>query len=63
MKIEIHTDGGCAPNPGPGGWAYTITAGNKEISGSGFENYTTNNKMEITAIATAFFMCTPNPYM
>jgi ribonuclease HI len=26
MRLSIYTDGGCSGNPGPGGWAYVITA-------------------------------------
>lgn len=49
--IKIYTDGGCDPNPGPGGWAVILvdwkTGKVKEISGS--ESQTTNNRMELTA--------------
>ena len=24
-RVEIWTDGGCKPNPGPGGWARGVT--------------------------------------
>jgi len=49
-KIIIYTDGACSGNPGPGGYAAVLMyEGNtKEISG--FENNTTNNKMELTAV-------------
>ena len=49
-KIEIYTDGACSGNPGVGGWgAVLIYNGNKkEIFGG--EKYTTNNKMELTAV-------------
>jgi ribonuclease HI len=51
--VEIWTDGGCRPNPGPGGWAAILTFRNvvKELSGA--EAATTNNRMELTAAATA----------
>ncbi len=47
--IVIYTDGGCDPNPGPGGWAAILRFGNhrKELFG-GFRE-TTNNRMEIYA--------------
>lgn len=49
--IEIYTDGGCAPNPGPGGWAAILISPKhgktKEISGA--ERDTTNNRMELLA--------------
>ena len=48
--IEIHTDGSCLGNPGPGGWAAVLRFGEhrKELSG-GFAR-TTNNRMEIIAV-------------
>jgi ribonuclease HI len=54
--MEIYTDGGCSGNPGPGGWAFVIKRpahpeGN--IEGSGSEKFTTNNKMELTAVIQA----------
>ena len=53
MKIKIYTDGACAGNPGPGGWAAIIlTEGNKkEIFGG--KKLTTNNRMELTAAIKA----------
>ncbi len=49
--IIIYTDGGCSGNPGPGGWAYVVAAGeNEQITGSGHDVQTTNNKMELTAV-------------
>jgi ribonuclease HI len=51
--VEIWTDGGCKPNPGPGGWAAILTFRDvvKELSGA--EAETTNNRMELTAAAMA----------
>ena len=49
-SVIIYTDGGCRGNPGPGGWAYIIKTEGTEITGSGGDNYTTNNKMELTAV-------------
>ncbi|MDR3206863.1 MAG: ribonuclease HI [Oscillospiraceae bacterium] len=48
--LEIYTDGGCLGNPGPGAWAYVILTGTHEISASGGEAATTNNRMELTAV-------------
>ena len=48
--VTIYTDGGCSPNPGPGGWAAVILSGDarpREIHGS--EEQTTNNRMELQA--------------
>lgn len=51
--IKIYTDGACSGNPGPGGWAAVLIAGErtKEISG-GFAR-TTNGRMELTAVINA----------
>ncbi len=51
--IEIHTDGACSGNPGPGGWGAVLRAGElvKEIKGG--EADTTNNRMELTAAIEA----------
>ena len=51
--VEIWTDGGCKPNPGPGGWAAIMRFGNTERELSGAEAATTNNRMELTAAAVA----------
>lgn len=47
--IEAWTDGGCKPNPGPGGWGAILRWKDhvKELSGA--EPATTNNRMELTA--------------
>lgn len=51
--VEIWTDGGCRPNPGPGGWgAVLVYCGHaRELSGA--EPASTNNRMELTAAAAA----------
>ena len=49
-KVEIYTDGACSGNPGPGGWAGILMYNKKEKILSGFEDSTTNNKMELTAV-------------
>ncbi len=51
--VEIWTDGGCKPNPGPGGWAAILLFGEHERELSGAEPETTNNRMELTAAAAA----------
>ena len=51
--VEIWTDGGCKPNPGPGGWAAILRRGRHERELSGAEPATTNNRMELTAAAVA----------
>ncbi len=47
--IEIHTDGACLGNPGPGGWAALLRFGRKEREIAGGETLTTNNRMELMA--------------
>lgn len=52
-NVDIYTDGACAGNPGPGGWGAILMSGeyHKEICGN--ERYTTNNRMELTAVIEA----------
>ena len=47
--VEIFTDGACRGNPGPGGWAALLRAGDNEKLVSGAEPDTTNNRMELMA--------------
>lgn len=65
-SIEIYTDGACSGNPGPGGWGVYMLYGNKSKKISGFENNTTNNRMEIQAAIEALrnlkTPCTINLY-
>ena len=51
--VEIHTDGACSGNPGPGGWGAVLTSGphRKELRGG--EPLTTNNRMELMAAIMA----------
>jgi ribonuclease HI len=51
--VEIWTDGGCKPNPGPGGWAAILRFRSVERELSGAERATTNNRMELTAAMMA----------
>lgn len=52
-KIKIYTDGSCLGNPGEGGWGAIIQHDEKEKILQGGEKYTTNNRMEMTAIIAA----------
>ncbi len=47
--VEIYTDGGCEPNPGPGGYAAVLVHPKKRAETSGGFRLTTNNRMEILA--------------
>lgn len=49
-STDMWTDGACWPNPGgPGAYAAISTFQGEEITTSGFEAISTNNRMEITA--------------
>lgn len=52
--VVIHTDGGCTPNPGPGGWGAVLRHGEnaRELFG-GESGETTNNRMELMATIMA----------
>ena len=47
---EVYTDGACAGNPGPGGWAWAL---DRETYASGGEPVSTNQRMEIRAALEA----------
>jgi ribonuclease HI len=51
--VMIYTDGGCAPNPGPGGWAAILITGAHQRELKGGEPHTTNNRMELMAAISA----------
>ncbi len=51
--VEVWTDGGCKPNPGPGGWGAILRFRGTERELSGAETATTNNRMELTAATMA----------
>ena len=48
--IEIFTDGACKGNPGPGGWGALLRYGDVEKEINGYQESTTNNIMELTAV-------------
>jgi len=47
--VEIHTDGACSGNPGPGGWGAVLRWRGHERELAGGEGQTTNNRMELMA--------------
>jgi ribonuclease HI len=47
--VEVYTDGGCEPNPGPGGYGVVLLDPKKRAEASGGFRLTTNNRMEIFA--------------
>ena len=52
-RVTIYTDGACLGNPGPGGWAALVIAGDTVRELSGYEPQTTNNRMELQAAVEA----------
>jgi ribonuclease HI len=55
-EVHIYTDGACSPNPGVGGWGAVLISPahnnfHRELSGA--EDFTTNNRMELTAAIMA----------
>ena len=51
--VQIHTDGACKGNPGPGGWGVLMSAGGVERELFGGALGTTNNRMELIAVIEA----------
>ena len=51
--VVIHSDGGCHGNPGPGGWAATLSHEHHHRELIGGEPATTNNRMELQAAIEA----------
>lgn len=52
--VRIWTDGACIGNPGPGGWGYLKSFGEKTRRGSGLVcGSTTSNQMELIAVIQA----------
>jgi len=50
-QVDVYTDGGCDPNPGPGGWGGLIRWVDREWVLNGNDPDTTNNRMELHAAA------------
>ncbi len=48
-QVEVHTDGACLGNPGPGGWGALLRWQAIEREVCGGEPDTTNNRMELMA--------------
>jgi ribonuclease HI len=48
----VYTDGACAGNPGPGGWAWAVAPDGRP-RGSGGDPATTNQRMELSAVLEA----------
>jgi ribonuclease HI len=51
--VIAYTDGGCDPNPGPGGWAAVLVYAEHEVVLQGNDPQSTNNRMELEAAIAA----------
>ena len=51
--VIVYTDGGCSPNPGPGGWGAILSFGQHRKDLKGGEAHSTNNRMELMAAISA----------
>ncbi|HEY4527049.1 MAG TPA: ribonuclease H [Candidatus Paceibacterota bacterium] len=52
-EVIIYTDGASKGNPGPGGWGAIVASESEVIELGGAEQNTTNNRMELRAVAEA----------
>ena len=52
-EITIYTDGACSGNPGKGGWGCVLMYNDYKKEFSGYDENTTNNKMELYAVIFA----------
>ena len=52
-ELIVATDGSARVNPGVGGWAFIIDHPEKRYQGWGREDFTTNNRMELTGAIEA----------
>jgi hypothetical protein len=53
LPVWIETDGACSGNPGPGGWGAIINQGDAKVELHGPDSFTSNNEMELQALAEA----------
>jgi len=54
-KTGVFTDGSCEGNPGPGGWGFVWVEDDRIVEErSGVDPETTNNRMELTALISAY---------
>jgi ribonuclease HI len=53
LPVWIETDGACSGDPGPGGWGAIVSQGEVKVELHGPNASTTNNEMELQALAEA----------
>jgi ribonuclease HI len=51
--VDVYTDGACKGNPGVGGWGALLQSGPRVRELYGGESFSTNNRMELTAVIRA----------
>ncbi len=51
--VAIYTDGACSGNPGKGGWGCVLIYKDIQKEFSGYDENTTNNRMEMQAVIEA----------
>lgn len=65
-EVTIYTDGACSGNPGIGGWCAILMYKDKKKVVSGYNKYTTNNRMELFSVIEGLDQlkepCTVNLY-
>ena len=49
-EVTIYTDGACSGNPGVGGWCAILMYNGHSKTVSGYNKYTTNNRMELFSV-------------
>jgi ribonuclease HI len=60
LPVWIETDGACSGNPGPGGWGAIVSQGQVKVELHGPDANTTNNEMELQALAEALDILPPD---
>ncbi|MBI5413495.1 ribonuclease HI [Candidatus Peregrinibacteria bacterium] len=60
MNTKIFTDGSSLGNPGPGGFCAIIEKDGETYIAKGNEDYTTNNRMEMSAIIAGLYWLRKN---
>lgn len=59
LGLKVYTDGSCLHHTGAGGWAFLVLNENGDkVTHSGGTPYTTNNRMELTAVIEALHFVT-----
>ena len=62
MLVNIWTDGACSGNPGPGGFAAILVAGERRKEVVGGKCETTNNEVELLAILAGLAALSSGPH-